>query len=71
MKLTRFRPLIAAARLAAPPIQAGEGGPYVSLDGGAFFMDDIGTPLGSLDTDTGFGINAAVGYHLADLSLLL
>jgi OmpA-OmpF porin, OOP family len=39
---------------------------YVSVGGGLAWVDDVETTVATLDFDTGYSVNAAVGYQSAD-----
>tara|TARA_R110002073_G_scaffold64450_2_gene161414 strand:- start:5082 stop:5699 length:618 start_codon:yes stop_codon:yes gene_type:complete len=46
--------------------QADEGGFYVSVGGGLIWNDDVEAAGSTLDFDSGYSINAAIGYQTAD-----
>jgi opacity protein-like surface antigen len=49
-----------------PPAPAPVGGPYLSLAGGALWLDDASYGPVSLDFDTGFSILGALGYSFGN-----
>ncbi|MEZ0275072.1 MAG: outer membrane protein [Roseimicrobium sp.] len=58
--------IVSGKGVVTPPAPAPVGGPYLSLAGGALWLDDASFGGVDLDFDTGFSILGAVGYSFGN-----
>jgi OmpA-OmpF porin, OOP family len=67
MKKTLLVALALAASAFTPSAQAAApAGPYISVDGGAIFFDDVDLGIGGLAFDTGVGGGLAIGQNFGN-----